>query len=135
MAGHEDLLSGVPIFSELKPKDLKKLTREAHDVSYPAGKTLTEDDEFGSMFFVVTEGTFEVKVRDRPVRALGPGDYFGEMALISKDTRSATVTATSDSRCLVFSRPVFRQYARSHPEVAWALLEVMVARVRDAEAR
>jgi CRP-like cAMP-binding protein len=135
MANHEDLLGRVPIFSALKPKELKKLARDAHETSYPAGKHLTEDDEFGTMFFVVVEGALEVTVRGRPVRTLGPGHYFGEMALIDKDTRSATVVAAADTQCLVFTRPVFRPFAHNHPEVTWALLEAMVARVREAEAR
>jgi CRP-like cAMP-binding protein len=84
---------------------------------------------------VVIDGSLEVTVRGTPVRKLGPGDYFGEMALIDREYRSATVVAETDSRCLVFSRPVLRPFAYNHPEVAWALLELMVKRVREAEAR
>jgi CRP-like cAMP-binding protein len=133
MASTEELLAQVRIFSEVKPKDLTKLAKDAHDVSFAAGKHLTDDDQFGTMFFVVAEGSLEVSIRGNPVRTLGPGDSFGEMALIDRETRSATVIATADTRCLVFSRPVFRPFAINHPEVAWALLEVMVARVREAE--
>lgn len=135
MASTEELLASVPIFAELKPKDLKKLAKEGHEVSFEAGRHLTDDDSFGTTFFVVIEGTLEVSVHGRAVKQIGPGDCFGEMALIDRETRSATVVAATDARCLVFSRPVFRPFAHNHPEVAWALLELMVSRVREAESR
>jgi CRP/FNR family transcriptional regulator, cyclic AMP receptor protein len=135
MSSHEDILREVPIFSGLKPKELRKLAGEVHDVSFEAGKHLAEDDSFGSTFFVVVEGTLAVSVHGAEVRKLGPGDYFGEMALVDRESRSASVVAETDTRCLVLSRPVFRPFAYHHPEVAWALLELMVKRVREAESR
>jgi CRP/FNR family transcriptional regulator, cyclic AMP receptor protein len=135
MSNHEDLLARVPIFSELKSKDLKKLAKDVHEVSFEAGQHLTDDDEFGTVFFMVVEGNLEVHVHGAPVRKLGPGDYFGEMALIDREYRSATVIAESPTTCLALSRPVFRPFAFHHPEVSWALLEQMVKRVREAEDR
>ncbi|HUC05146.1 MAG TPA: cyclic nucleotide-binding domain-containing protein [Acidimicrobiales bacterium] len=135
MRSREEVLAGVPLFSMLKPKELKRLAAEAHDMAYPAGKSLTQTDELGATFFVVAEGALEVSVGGTPVRTLGPGDYFGEMALIDHQARSATIVATTECRCLVFSGWVFRPFALEHPEVAWALLERMVARVREAESR
>jgi CRP-like cAMP-binding protein len=66
---------------------------------------------------------------------LGPGDYFGEMALIDKYHRSAKITAETELRCLLFLAWVFGPFAIAHPETAWAQLEMMVQRVREAEAR
>ena len=66
---------------------------------------------------------------------LKEGDFFGEMALIDRSPRSATVVADTALRCLMLTQPVFRPFAVSHPETMWALLELMVKRVRDAEAR
>ena len=68
-------------------------------------------------------------------RQLGAGDYFGEMGLIDHSYRSATITAETELRCLLFTAWVFRPFALEHPETAWALLEMMVRRVREAEAR
>jgi CRP-like cAMP-binding protein len=135
MQSAEEILGAVPIFADLKPKDLKKLAREAHEVTFAAGTHLTDDAQFGSTFFVVASGELEVQVHGAPVRKLGVGSYFGEMALIDRETRSATVIAATDTTCLGFSRPVFRPFAYNHPEVSWALLEAMVARVREAESR
>jgi CRP/FNR family cyclic AMP-dependent transcriptional regulator len=135
MADVQDVLAQVPIFSMLKPKELKSLTADAHDLTYPAGTTLADTDELGSTFFVVVEGTLHVLVDGKQVRSIGPGDFFGEMALIDHEPRSATIVTDTDVRCLVFSSWVFRPFALKHPEVAWALLELMVARIREAEKR
>jgi CRP-like cAMP-binding protein len=135
MQSAEEILAAVPIFADLSAKDLKKLAKEAHEVTFAAGTHLTDDEGFGVTFFVIAEGELEVHVKGSPIRKLGVGSYFGEMALIDRETRSATVIAQTDAKCLGFSRPVFRPFAYNHPEVAWALLEAMVARVREAEAR
>ena len=74
-------------------------------------------------------------VHGQPTRTLGPGDYFGEMALVDNSLRSATITAETDLRCLLLVAWVFRSFAMEHPETPWALLEAMVQRVREAEAR
>ena len=130
-----EVLASVSIFSKLKPRDLKQLEREAHARSFSAGTQLTNDNALGATFFVIAEGTATVVVDGATVRTLQPGDFFGEMALIDRETRSATVMAETDVECLVFSAWSFRPFALEHPEVAWALLEIMVQRVRDAEAR
>lgn len=135
MSKPEELLGRVPIFSDLKPKDLKKLANEVHERTFAAGTHLTDDETFGSAFFVVADGTVQVSVKGEPVRKISAGGYFGEMSLIDRDYRSATVVAETDTTCLVISRPVFRPFAYNHPQVAWALLEMMVARVREVESR
>ena len=119
----------------LPKKELASLAKNAHDRPLPAGTVLTEQDEGAVTFGVIVEGQAAVSVHGRPVRALGPGDYFGEMALIDHSYRSATITAETELRCLLFTAWVFRPFAMEHPETAWALLEMMVQRVREAEAR
>jgi CRP-like cAMP-binding protein len=96
---------------------------------------LTDEDETGVTFGVIQAGEAAVSVHGHKVRTLGPGDSFGEMALIDHSYRSATITAETELRCLMFTSWVFRPFALEHPEVAWALLELMVQRVRDAESR
>ena len=138
MATHSevaDILSKVPVFSMLSKRDLEKLAKEIHDRTFASGTVLTEQDEFGTIFTVIAEGQATVTVRGKTARVLKPGDFFGEMALIDRSPRSATVTADTDLRCLMLTQPVFRPFAMSHPEAMWALLEMMVQRVRDAESR
>jgi CRP/FNR family transcriptional regulator, cyclic AMP receptor protein len=119
----------------LSNKELTRLANSAHDRTFPAGAVLTEQDETGVTFGVIVEGQAAVSVGGRPARTIGPGDYFGEMALIDRSYRSATITAETELRCLLFTAWVFRPFAIEHPETAWALLEMMVKRVREAEAR
>ena len=135
MTTPEEALSQVSLFSMLPKKELARLAREAHDRTFPAGAVLTTEEQSGATFGVIVEGRAAVSVHGRPVAILGPGDYFGEMALIDHSYRSATVTAETDLRCLLFVAWVFRPFAMEHPETAWALLEAMVQRVREAEAR
>lgn len=131
----QEILAQVPLFSMLRPKTVAKLAAQAHDRTFPAGTVLTDEKETGVTFGVIVDGQASVSVHGQPARTLGPGDYFGEMALIDHSPRSATITAETELRCLLFVAWVFRPFAMEHPETAWALLERMVQRVREAEAR
>jgi CRP/FNR family transcriptional regulator, cyclic AMP receptor protein len=135
MTTPQEVLAKVPLFSMLPKKDIDRLARHAHDRTFPAGAVLTEEDKTGVTFGVIVEGRAAVTVHDRPARTLGPGDYFGEMALIDHSSRSANITAETQLRCLMFTAWQFRPFAMEHPETAWALLEAMVQRVREAESR
>jgi CRP/FNR family transcriptional regulator, cyclic AMP receptor protein len=135
MTTPQEVLARVPLFSTLPKKELDQLAREAHDRTFPAGTVLTDEAETGVTFGVIVDGRASVEVHGQPVRTLGPGDYFGEMALIDRSTRSATIKADTDLRCLLFVSWVFRPFAMKHPDSAWALLEIMVKRVREAESR
>src|ERR1700744_4584693 len=107
MTTPQEVLGKVPLFSMLSAKELTSLAAEAHDRTFPAGTVLTEEDEVGVTFGVIMEGQAAVSVHERPVRAIGPGDYFGEMALIDHSYRSATITAETELRCLLFTPWVF----------------------------
>ncbi|MFY9933013.1 MAG: cyclic nucleotide-binding domain-containing protein [Streptosporangiaceae bacterium] len=135
MTTPETVLAQVPLFSMLSKKELANLLRNAHDRTFPKGAVLTDEDQTGATFGVIVEGQAAVTVHGKPTRTLGPGEYFGEMALIDHSFRSATITAETQLRCLLFTSWVFRPFAMSHPEATWALLEMMVQRVRDAESR
>lgn len=135
MANAPEVLSTVPLFSMLSKRDVAKLAREARERTFPAGTVLTDEEDFGTIFTVIIDGRATVSVEGAPVRTLGPGEFFGEMALIDHDRRSATVKAETDLQCLMLTQWVFRPFALDHPELAWALLELMVARVREAERR
>lgn len=135
MTSAADVLATVSLFSGAPKKDLVKLAKDAHERTFPAGTRLTDEEEFGTIFTVILEGQASVSVHGKPARTLGPGEFFGEMALIDREPRSATVTAESELRCLMLTQWTFRPFALAHPETIWALLELMVRRVREAEAR
>ena len=130
-----DLIRGVPLFAQADDKFLERLADEFMERTYAAGQTIAEEGEAGKTFIVIESGVVSVTVRGQSVGRLNAGQAFGEMALIDKSARSATVTA--DTVVHGYQLPVwsFRPLVESHPEMVWALLEALAQRVRDAEAR
>jgi len=137
MTTPQEVLAGVPLFSMLPTEEVDKLARRAHELRIPVGTVITDMDTIGVSFGVIVDGQAAVSVHGQHVRFLGRGDYFGEMALIDESYRyrSAKITAETEMHCLMFAKWGFRHFAMSHPQTAWALLEVMAQRVRDAENR
>src|SRR5918996_3289194 len=99
MAAVEETLARVPLFSGVKEKDLKKLGKRMQERSFSEGEVITTQGQTGLGFFVIEDGNASVSRNDEVVRNLGPGDFFGEVALIDSGSRSATVVATSNLRC------------------------------------
>ena len=137
MTTPRDVLAGVPLFSMLPNEEVDKLARRANEVTVPAGTVVTDVDMAGVAFGVIVDGRAAVSVHGQPIRALGPGDYFGEMAVIddSHRYRSAKITAETELHCLLFAKWDFRPFAMDHPQPAWALLVMLVKRVWEAENR
>jgi CRP-like cAMP-binding protein len=135
MATPQEVLASVPLFSMLPKREVAKLARQANELTFPAGTVVTDVDRAGISFGVVVDGRAAVSMRGQTVRTIGPGDYFGEMALIDHSYRSAKITAETELRCLILPEWDFCPFVMKHPETAWALLKVMVQRVRDAENR
>jgi CRP-like cAMP-binding protein len=128
-------LKGVPLFAGVKDRELKRLAKVMRENSFAEGKTITTEGHSGVGFFVIEHGNATVSLRGDIVRTLGPGDHFGEIALIDEGPRSATVVATTDLRCRGMAAWEFRSFVQEHPEVAWPLLETLAARLREAEDR
>ena len=129
------LIRGVPLFADADDAFLSRLANEFIERTYAPGETITEEGEAGRTFVVIESGDVTVTVHGQQVGKLGAGDAFGEMALIDKSARTATVTA--DTEVHGYQLPVwsFRPLVESHPEMAWALLETLAQRVRVAESR
>jgi CRP-like cAMP-binding protein len=124
MTDTADLLAGVPLLSGLDRKHLDRLARDFTDRTFPAGTVVVrQGDEHGIGFFVVAEGEGVITVDGKEVGTVGPGSYFGEVALISDRVRTATVTATTDLRCKVMTLWDFRSFVQGDAEVAWKLLQ------------
>jgi CRP/FNR family transcriptional regulator, cyclic AMP receptor protein len=133
MAETEETLRRVPLFSRVKPKELKRLDRRMTERVFTEGDTITTQGESGIGFFVIEHGNATVSIGGKIIRTLGPGEHFGEVALIDSGPRSATVVATTDLRCRAMAAWEFKPFVEEHPEVAWALLETLVGRLREAE--
>jgi CRP/FNR family transcriptional regulator, cyclic AMP receptor protein len=135
MADVAETLGQVPLFAGIKPKQLRKLAERMAERTFPEGDTVTSEGEGGVGFFMIEDGNATVSIKGSIVSTLGPGDYFGEIALIDNGPRSATIVATTDLRCRGMTAWEFRPFVQEHSEVAWPLLETIVARLRDAEDR
>jgi CRP-like cAMP-binding protein len=130
-----ELLRQVPLFSSLDDSDLESLADEFNERRFVAGDKIALEGEGGLMFFVVESGEATVAVHGEPVGKLGPGASFGEVALIDRRPRTATVTAASDLRTFALPVFVFRPFVEARPQVAWKLLEAMADRLEAAESR
>jgi CRP-like cAMP-binding protein len=96
---------------------------------------MSEGEKSGISFFVIVDGTATVSADGNQVGQLGPGDHFGELALISENVRSATVTADGPMRCLVMGFWDFRRFAKQNPDVTWKLLQHVVELLSEERQR
>jgi CRP/FNR family transcriptional regulator, cyclic AMP receptor protein len=127
-------LKAVPLFAELSDRDLRRLAESMHEKSYSAGREVVTEGESGIGFFVILEGTAHVSVGGERRGELRAGNYFGEMALLDGEARSASVVAGEDLRCAGMTAWHFRPFVRDHPDVAWALLKALAKRLRATES-
>ena len=128
-------LQQVPLFAACSRKDLQLVARRAEDVRVPAGKALVSEGETGHEFFVILDGTARVTRQARKIATLGPGDSFGELALLEKAPRNATVVADSAMELVVLGQREFAGLIDEVPGFARKLLAGMAHRLRDADAR
>ena len=136
MAGPSvDLLQRVPLFAELSPKELQRLSGSFKERVFSEGEDVASEGEVGGggRFFVIESGEASVSVHGAERAKLGPGDYFGEIALIDDGARSATVTADSELRCYGLTSWEFRPLVEGNASIAWKLLETMAKRLRAAQ--
>jgi CRP/FNR family transcriptional regulator, cyclic AMP receptor protein len=125
---YEGRLKDVPFFSILSKKDLDTVARQTDEVDVREGKVLIRQGDLGQEFFVIEEGTAEVVRGGATVGELGPGDFFGEMALLDEERRTATVTAKSPMKLIVMTRSSFRALDKSVPKVHKAVHDAIAER-------
>jgi CRP/FNR family cyclic AMP-dependent transcriptional regulator len=129
-----EALGRVPLLSSLDQKELKRLSGSFTERAFPAGAVVVKQGaERGIGFFVITEGTARVSADGHELSVLGPGDHFGEIALIGNRVRTATVTAETDLQTLVTTVWEFRSFVKNNPDTAWKLLEHLVGLLQEAQ--
>jgi CRP-like cAMP-binding protein len=133
MAAPIGILRSVPLFANLPKRELELLSRQMHERRFPEGSEVTTEGATGAGFFVIAEGNADVSVRGQHRTTIGPGDYFGEIALIDDGVRSASITAATDLLCYGMTPWEFRPFVEDHPQVAWTLLETLAHRMRVQE--
>ena len=123
--GAVELLKRVPIFSDLDRKELERVANSMKERTFGAGDTVTAEGQTGVGFFVIASGEAKVTVGGEDRRRLGPGDYFGEVALLNESARTATIKAETDLKCYGLTSWEFRPLVETHGSIAWKLLQVM----------
>jgi len=128
-------LSSIWLFSSCTPKELRVVRRQLNEVTAPAGTWLTEEGTIGREFFFIVDGHASVRRRGRKVAHLSPGDYFGELALLDRKPRSATVVAETDMLLLNMTQREFWTLLEDVPPLARKLLSAMAERLRAADQK
>jgi len=122
----------VPLFSDLSKREVGQIARLFKERRFSAGETVVKEGSGGAAFFVIESGEAKVFIRGKEHSTLKPGDYFGEIALIDKGTRMATITASSELFCYGLTYWDFRPLVEANGLVGWKLLQGMSKMLRDA---
>jgi putative iron-dependent peroxidase len=126
----EEILRRISLFERCSAHELRFIASRAESREYPAGATLCEQGQTGDEFFVIVDGRADAKRDGSTLRSIGPGDFFGEIALIDKGPRTATVTATTPLRCFVIPSLQFRDVLGQNADTAVRILDAVTERLR-----
>jgi CRP/FNR family cyclic AMP-dependent transcriptional regulator len=130
-----DLLKRVPLFADLEDRERQQIANSMKQRRFSAGQQIAVEGQSGVGFFVIEDGQAKVTVGGDEVRTLGPGDYFGEVALITQGARTATVTADSDLTTWGMTFWDFRPLVEDTPSIAWKLLQSAVKQYDQSAQR
>lgn len=125
----DQTLAGIPIFSECTRKELKAISKLVTPVNIPAGKVLVKEGDPGREFMIIVSGTATVKRNNRKIATLGPGDFFGELAVLAGVPRTATVVADVDMTIEAMNRQEFSSLLDESPAMAKKILVGAVKRL------
>ena len=134
MADHTEHLKKIPLFAGISHAQLQRIANGVKERTYDRGAAIVSAGEPGHGFYLIVEGEAEVKRDGRTIRKLGPGDYFGELALIRETPRTATVVAKDPTTCLALTQWDFKGILDANPAIAIRLLETVASRVQDDES-
>jgi CRP-like cAMP-binding protein len=126
-------LKSAKLFEGLPDGEMKKIERQLKMVQHPQGHDIVVRGDGGVGFMIITDGTVNVTTVQGKTRTLGPGDSFGEMALLDHHGRSATGKAVTDVSLATIPEWGFKSFLEEHPEVAYRLMQVLSHRIREAE--
>jgi pyruvate,water dikinase len=126
-------LSRVPLFAELSRREAERVARQFKERRFTAGETVAKEGAGAAAFFVIESGTADVTVHGQHRATLGPGDHFGEIALLDEGDRTATVTATTDLVCQGITAWDFRTVVQHNAAISWKLLQALARRYRQAQ--
>jgi CRP-like cAMP-binding protein len=128
-----EALHRVPLFADLDDREIGQIARSFKERRFSDGETIIKEGLGGAAFFLIDSGAARVSVAGKERATLGPGDYFGEIALIDEGARSATLVASGELVCYGITLWEFRSLVQGNPEIAWKLLQALAKRLRAAE--
>jgi CRP/FNR family cyclic AMP-dependent transcriptional regulator len=131
----KNLVKNVPLFSGLSDKEISSIARLLRARTFPAGSDVVTEGLGGAGFFIIEAGKAHVSVEGKTVATLGPGDHFGEIALLTDTVRTATITAETDLNCHGLTIWEFRPLVQSNATIAWKLLQNVAGKLAEAERR
>jgi len=124
-----EAIAHVPLFSRCSKGEVKRIAQLADELDFPAGRVLAKEGERGREFFVLIEGSVDVRSNTRLLPDLGPGDFFGEISLVVDSPRTATVQTLTPVRALVITDRAFRELMRQSPDIQGKILEAVALRL------
>ena len=127
-------LRTVPLFAGCSDKQLAFIATRVEELDFPAGKVLTEEGKTGGDFFIILSGNADVRRRGNTMNRMGPGDFFGEIALLDQGPRSATVVTTTPMRALVLGPGQFQDVLQQDADIARQMLYAVTKRLRATGA-
>jgi len=127
-----EMLQKAPLWSGLAERELKVISRSFKELKYGTGDVIVRKGEAGVGFYLIADGTVEVRSDGRVLSRLGPGQFFGEMSVLDGQPRSADVVALEPSRCLALTSWSFKSIVSEHPKIALKLLQESVRRLRTS---
>ena len=126
-----DLIKRAPLFAKLPKKHLAEIAQLADELDLPEGKELTREGAPGREFFVLIDGEADVRRKGRKINTMKAGDFFGEIALVDRGPRTATVTTTAPSRCLVLGPRQFQNVLHQDADITNSVMKALAVRVRS----
>jgi CRP-like cAMP-binding protein len=128
-----DLLKRVPLFAGCSKKELDQISRIADELDFRPGKTLIKQGSPGREFFVLVDGSAEIQRNGKKIDSAGPGEFFGEMALLTDQPRNASVVTTSSVDALIITARNFRSLVESNPLIALKVMRAVADRLPPSE--
>lgn len=135
----EETLRRVPLFAELQKKQLRSLAKWTSTRNFNEGQVIVSEGQSGLGLYIIQTGRVKVTQKtasgEREVRQMGPGESFGELALLDNSPRAATVTAVEPTSCVLLDKVQFLAELRTYPEIALSIIPVLVGWLREADAK
>ena len=134
MAQDVQLLKKVPLFSGFGARHLEAIAKTAKEMDYPSGAAILREGEQSNVgFYLILDGQVEVWKGNQVLSRLGAGQFFGEMALLDDQPRSADVVTTAPTKCLVLTRWDFKGLVKTYPDIALSVMQELARRLRDTD--